>query len=140
MPSLQKLFELSWSELWVLTQATVLLFVVRLSLRFVTVTRLQQMGDVGELERTGLPPKRIAHLVRVAADHGPVRARCLEQSLVLRWLLLRRGVDARIKFGARKHDDQMEAHAWVEVDGVAINEEHDFHRDFAPLEGVAASN
>ena len=140
MRSLQKLFELSLPEFWVLAQATVLLSAIRLSLKFVTVTRLHRIGRQRRVENQTLPTKRIAHLVRVAADHGPVRARCLEQSLVLRWLLLRRGLDARIKFGARKLDDQMEAHAWVEVDGVAINEEHDFHREFVPFEGVAASN
>ena len=78
-------------------------------------------------------------MVRVAARYGICRAKCLEQSLALRSLLRRQGFDARIFLGARKEDDQMQAHAWVEVDGISLDEEQDIHQPFSPFEEMAAS-
>lgn len=78
-------------------------------------------------------------MVRVAAQRGLCRAKCLEQSLVLRWLLWRQGIDARIFFGARKEDEQMQAHAWVEVDGISLDDDNDAHQRFSPFEELAAS-
>jgi len=46
---------------------------------------------------------------------------CLPQSVALAWLLRRRGVDASVCIGTRKDYGRFEAHAWVEVAGVAIN-------------------
>lgn len=145
METLRKLLQLTAREFRVLLQAALLLLLVRLALKFVTVGRLQLVGT-GKLGKPNpkaiarLSPKAIARLVRVAAELGPVRARCLPQSLVLRWLLVRRGTAARIVFGARKAGDEMQAHAWVEVDGVALSEDHGIHRDFAPLNELVAGS
>ncbi|HEY2976128.1 MAG TPA: lasso peptide biosynthesis B2 protein [Pyrinomonadaceae bacterium] len=167
MQTLRRLFQLSARELWVLVQAAVLLPAVRCALRFVTITRLQLFGvrtltgsgpgspapmqsrqhnRETEARRVDLPlttgrsPETIARMVRIAAEHGLYRAKCLEQSLVLRWLLQRQGIDARIVFGARKDDEQMQAHAWVEVNGVALSEDNGVYQDFAPLDELVAGN
>ena len=148
---LSKLFQLSPREFLMLLRATVLLSAVRLGLKFLTITRLQQIGLQPERVRlveakgrlssaTRLSPQNIARLVRVAAEHGPYHAKCLEQSLVLHWLLRRQGVDARILFGARKDEEQMLAHAWVEVNGEALNEDNGVHRHFLPFDEVLANN
>ena len=142
MRSLKKLLQLSAGELAVLVQAAALLPAVRLALNFVTVARLQALGGLraatpGNAELTA---QTMAHLVRIAGDHGLCHAKCLEQSLVLRWLLQRKGIDARMFFGARKEDSEMQAHAWVEVDGVAVNEGDDLHERFSPFEKIAAPN
>ena len=167
--TLRKLFQLSAGELWVLVQAAVLLPAVRCALRFITITRLQLLGvrtltgsGPGSLARmpsrppkreteaealniglpltTGRSPETIARMVRIAAEHGLYRAKCLEQSLVLRWLLQRQGIDARIVFGARKEDEQMQAHAWVEVNGLALSEDNGVYQDFSPLDELIARN
>lgn len=65
----------------------------------------------------GLTPATINLAVRRAAGAGPYRATCLRQSLVLWWLLQRRGVACAIKIGAANHVDGFKAHAWVEWDG-----------------------
>ena len=78
-------------------------------------------------------------MVRIAAQRGLYRFKCLDQSLVLRWLLRRQGIDARIVFGARKEDEQMEAHAWVEIEGVPISDDEGEHQQFSPLGELAAS-
>ena len=131
-----------------LVQAAVLLSAVRFALKFVTIARLLLIGvrTVKDSRRgsfgrtTGLSPQTTARLVRIAAERAPYRAKCLEQSLVLRWLLLRQGIEARILFGARKEDEQMQAHAWVEVNGVALNEDNGVYRHFSPLDELLAGN
>jgi hypothetical protein len=123
-------------------QAGALLLVVQLALRFVTVGRLQQV--CARRKRAGmddiLAPDIIARLVRVAAERGPCRARCLPQALVLHWLLQRRGVASRIVFGARKADEQMQAHAWVEVNGVTLSQDHGVYRDFSALDDLVTGS
>ena len=126
-----------------LAQAVVLLSGVRLALKFVTVTRLQGLAESKLPDHPGdehLSAERIAWIVRVAAEKGPYFARCLEQSLVLNWLLRRRGVDAHILFGARKLNEQMEAHAWVEVNGATLDADEGAFRDFLPMHEPFARN
>jgi transglutaminase superfamily protein len=76
---------------------------------------------------------RTAWAVRAAAAHGLVRGRCLPQSLALWWLLRRRQVASEIRFGARRRERELEAHAWVEVDGVAIPVGREADGAFAPF-------
>jgi hypothetical protein len=59
---------------------------------------------------------------------------------VLRWILCRKGVDARIIFGARKENNEMQAHAWVEVHGVSFEEENDINKLFSPFGEIATSH
>ena len=65
---------------------------------------------------------RIARLVGIAANHGPYRATCLRQSLALWWLLRRRGIPAELRIGVRKDGGELQAHAWVEHQGQALND------------------
>jgi hypothetical protein len=65
-------------------------------------------------------PDGVAQRVAAAAAFFPGRARCLEQSLVLLYLLRRFGRDARLRMGVQPFG--FKAHAWVECDGQAINE------------------
>jgi len=124
-----------------LAQAAVLLPAVRMACGFVTFARLQRLsGCMARPSRANsLHPEATARLVRIAAEHNLYRARCLEKSLVLRWILCRHGVDARIILGARKEDKEMQAHAWVEVDGVSLDDANDIHRPFSPFEKTATS-
>jgi hypothetical protein len=73
-------------------------------------------------------------MVRAAARHGLVRANCLEESLTLWWLLARQGISAELKIGVRKQSETFEAHAWVERDGVALNEPESRHTHYAAFE------
>jgi len=43
-------------------------------------------------------------------------------------------------FGARKEGEQIQAHAWVEVDGVALYEEDDLHERFSVFAEVTTAN
>ena len=142
MPRLQKLLRLSLPEVVILAQAAALLPVVRIACRFVRIAHLQRLsGHLGRpSDPRALPPETVARLVRIAAERGVFRARCLERSLVLRWILCRKGIDARIIFGARKQNNEMQAHAWVEVHGVSLDEDPDKNRPFSRFGEIATSH
>ena len=53
----------------------------------------------------------------------PFKASCLERSLALLWMLRRRGYPVRLKIGLSKKSSGLEAHAWLELGGVVLNDE-----------------
>jgi hypothetical protein len=80
----------------------------------------------------------IAKCVKVAATHGPYRATCLPQALVVWWLLRRREIPSILRIGVRKDSGRFEAHAWVEQGGMALNDLDDVHQRFAPFDWTFA--
>jgi len=77
-------------------------------------------------------------MVRIAADHGLVRGNCLERSLTLWWLLGRHGIETELRIGARTVLGQFEAHAWVERDGIALNDSKDVGERYSPFDWIQA--
>ena len=77
----------------------------------------------------------IARMEAAAARNLFLGTNCLEQSLVLWWLLRRLGIAAELRIGARKELDRFEAHAWVEVDSAVLNDASAEHRHFVPFDG-----
>jgi len=77
----------------------------------------------------------IARLEQATACHLPFNTNCLEQSLVLFWVLRKRGIPADLRIGARKEADRLEAHAWVEYEGAILNDSGGEHLHFVPFEG-----
>jgi transglutaminase-like putative cysteine protease len=64
-----------------------------------------------------------AEAVGLVAGRSVVGARCLGRSLVLWFLLRRRGIDAELVIGADvPRARNLSAHAWVEVDGEPVND------------------
>jgi Transglutaminase-like superfamily len=86
--------------------------------------------DLAKAERTAL----IARMVRGAADRSIGGATCLERSLVLWWLLERQGIASSVRIGARKIGPKFEAHAWVECDGLALNDPEEVHEHYAAFD------
>ena len=81
----------------------------------------------------------IARMAAAAARYLPFRTNCLEQSLVLWWLLRRHGIAADLRIGARKEADRFEAHAWVEFEGGVAGGASEEHLHFVPFEGSVTS-
>lgn len=73
----------------------------------------------------GILPERVAWLVECAARNVPWPATCLRRSLVLWALLERAGIATELRLGFRKTDGVFEAHAWVELNGVPLNDRRD---------------
>jgi transglutaminase superfamily protein len=82
---------------------------------------------------------RIAQMELAVASHLPFRTNCLEQSLVLLWLLRRRGIPAELRIGARKESNRFQAHAWVEFDGTVLNDAGAEHLHFVPFDRPVSS-
>src|ERR1700692_4831812 len=75
-----------------------------------------------------------ARMVRSAAHRTWGRAVCLEQSLALWWLLGRQGIASSVRIGTRKTEQKFEEHAWVEREGVALNEPEEPHKHYAAFD------
>ena len=80
--------------------------------------------------------RALARLVDAAARRVPGRPSCLPRSITLWWLLRRRGIDSALRIGVRTVDGRLHAHAWVELDGLVLNDDQDVGLRFAPFEGV----
>jgi hypothetical protein len=124
MSDLAKLKALDSRERRVLAAAAVLLPLIALALRLFSLRRVAAALRKLETRRVSRPlaPACIARLTAVAARRGAIRASCMVRSLALRTLLARHGHAAEIRFGARKDEGRMLAHAWVECDGQALLE------------------
>jgi hypothetical protein len=80
--------------------------------------------------------RRVAAIQDAASRHLPWQASCLERSLVLWWQLRRSGIAAEMRIGARKEGGRFEAHAWVELGNVVLNDSGETHMHFAPFDGA----
>jgi Transglutaminase-like superfamily len=82
---------------------------------------------------------RTVQMVRAAVRHGFGSPNCLEISLTLWFLLARQRVPSAIRIGTRKIAGGLEAHAWVENDGVILNELDQGHLHYAPFDAAFSS-
>ena len=80
-----------------------------------------------------------AHMVNAADRYGLLHPSCLAKSLTLWWLLARQGIDASLCIGIRKEKDNFEAHAWVEREGMALNEQEEHHRHYVAFDAAFSS-
>lgn len=114
-----------------------------------TITRMKLLlrvsGFVGTIDwiqrRVGALPqtasvdngavKAAEYAVAMAAALYPGRARCLEQSLTLYYLLRRQGVAVRYCQGVQLYPFQ--AHAWIEYRCEVVNDVPEHAKQFAPL-------
>lgn len=81
---------------------------------------------------------RLGRLARIAGRYVPTNGSCLRQSLLVWWLLRRKGVPAELCIGVRKQEG-LAAHAWVEVAGQPVNDAPDVAERFAPFHGSIAA-
>lgn len=129
-PSVRRLRSLEPSQRRVLVTAVPLLVLTRLSLRLLGFTRTVHALAA----RSSRPPvaagpddaQPLAEAVGIVAGRSLIGARCLGRSLVLWFLLRRRGIDADLVIGAAAPaGGLLDAHAWVEVDGIPVNDTAD---------------
>jgi hypothetical protein len=75
---------------------------------------------------------RLAQLAAIAGRRGPVQATCLRQALLVYGTLRRRGLRPELKFGVRREDDGIGAHAWVELEqrSLDVAGDPDTHQPF----------
>ena len=130
---------LSAAQRRTLLQAWLLLPVFWLGLHTLGLPRLQAKLAAKPLpqrepDRPPLPladVQALGEAVNKAARHTPFHTTCLSRSLVLVWLLRRRGVASDLRIGVRLVDGALDAHAWVECEGVPVNDLADIAQTFA---------
>ena len=113
-------------------QALFLLFVYDIASTFVpfkalyyTVKRWKVSGppcEQGTIDR-------VCSAINYACVWYPKQALCLQRSFVTTYLLRKHGVPAQMVLGAQHIP--FKAHAWVEVEGRAINERSDVQASYA---------
>ena len=110
----------------VLLASLVLLPLFWLGLRLAGLRRFQAWIDRFPLaQRAPLSHAEAAALgvaVNRAANHVLGPATCLTRSLLLRWLLCRYGTTSDLRIGVRFEANELAAHAWVEKDGIPLND------------------
>ena len=81
----------------------------------------------------------VARRANTAIVGLPWRANCLERSLVVWWVA---GAEAQLKLGVATGDgsEPHRFHAWVERDGVVINDSPGVAAEFLPLVGQAVES
>jgi hypothetical protein len=92
---------------------------IRKRVERVTVTATPDIATVRQVE----------HSVALAGGFYPGRAKCLEQSLVLYYVLKRQGVNVRYCQGVLAYP--FSAHAWVEYRNEVINDVEEHVKHFA---------
>lgn len=127
-------------------RAAALLPLISLSLRLrgfrKTQAFLQKFLSTSSSEAGSPAPGRAeltVRMVRAAARHGFGHPTCLEESLALWWLLGRQGIACELRIGVRKQDEKIEAHAWVEREGNALNEPESLHAHYAAFDAALSS-
>jgi Transglutaminase-like superfamily len=144
---LQRFSRLDSEARGIFLRAAALLPVISLSLRVrgfrLTQQSLQGFSFFSKAEKNTpqnvLDGERVGLAVRMvnaAARHGWGRPTCLEKSLGLWWLLRREGIACSVRIGARMAGGKLEAHAWVERDGAAVNEPDEEHRHYATFDAA----
>jgi|ERR1700689_5402208 hypothetical protein len=89
--------------------------------RFVTIHTMVRRWKPARKDGAALDAlDRVCNAVNYACIWYPKQVLCLQRSFVTTYLLRKYGIDAQLVLGAQKIPFQ--AHAWVEVNGCAVNE------------------
>jgi hypothetical protein len=141
MSDLAKLRELGFAGCGDLCRATLLLPVVALALRWRGLLYVRALIARTRPRATRHPvaAAQLARLVSIGARRGPFGSTCLVRSLALQWSLARHGIASELRVGVRKVDGRLDAHAWVERDGVALMEAGDVRERYAPFDSLNAA-
>lgn len=137
----QKFQQLSLVEKFLVAQALLLLPINGLGLRVLGLQRWQSVLErilVNHRTTTAdvitadvITAQEIARIVNLAAAYGIYRAVCLPRSITLWWMLGRRGIASELRIGVRKEAAIFTAHAWLECQGIILNDSAEVSTDFA---------
>jgi hypothetical protein len=103
--------------------------ILRVLCRFQTIYSLVKGWQVNNEHAESNVIHRVCMAVNYACVWYPKQALCLQRSFVTTYLLRKHGVAAQMVVGAQKLP--FKAHAWVEVDGRAINERSNVQATYA---------
>ena len=136
---------LSAADCRLFLQAWLLLPAIDLALRRLPFLTLQQR--LAAWSAVEAPPPsdpqtlidRAAAAVDRATRNHPVHYTCLRRALALQFLLARRGLCTELRFGVRKTDGRLEAHAWLEYAGRPVSQPESVEASFTVLTNPIAA-
>lgn len=114
------------SALLLFIQAWICLAIARVMLIFVPFRKIAPLLGKSVTNghtistKTSLRPQRIRSAIRRAAAWSPWRTKCFEQALAGKLMLSCRNMSGIVFFGINKVGDDLQAHAWLESEGVVI--------------------
>ena len=133
---------LSGREQKVLLASLGLLPLFWLGLRLAGLQRFQTWLDRSSVARraplTQAEAAALGVAVNRAANHILGPANCLTRSLLLRWLLRRFGTASDLRIGVCFEKGKLAAHAWVEIDGIPMNDRPEAVARFAAFDQPVA--
>ena len=94
---------------------------------------LNRLGATGK-ENVAETVQKTCRMVKAAAHYGFLQPTCLVESLTLWYLLQLQRIPASLRIGVHKLAEKFEAHAWVECEGVALNQTEDAHPHYAAFD------
>ena len=131
MRRLRRFLSFSRAEQWRTMEALLLPCFIGAGFRVIGVSRTQAWLRRWALKRKAQAAAPDAAAVIRIACHAQgrvfratgIRGPCLVRSLTLWAMLTRSGIEANLRVGFRKRDGKFEGHAWVEHDGLPLNED-----------------
>ena len=144
MTNRQKAANLSLSQRWWVAKILVLFPLAGLGLRTLGFKRCYLvLGRLSALlafkpqaaGKTLARAKYITDLVALAKRRYSVyEAPCLPESLTLWWLLRCEGIKADLRLGVRTITGPFESHAWIEYNGIVLNDSKNVGRIYEPFD------
>lgn len=134
----QKLRSLRLSDWLVVGQSAVLLPVLRIALLRSRVDRVQarllawSAGVAPEGASHRDAARAVTRMVDAVGKRLPFDVNCLHRTLGAWFLLRRRGIGSTIRFGVKPQKPPT-FHAWIEIDGVVINDRPDVASIYLPF-------
>jgi len=135
----RRFWKLDRNSRWLLLQAFILLSLVTLFLKFWKVKHAQ-IALIWLLPAPKISLYKSDHISKIKQTIQMVQlaaiycqwAKCLPKSLVLWGLLRHQGIEnSELRIGVRRDAENFEAHAWVECEGIALNDTLDVRSRFA---------
>jgi hypothetical protein len=80
-------------------------------------------------EKTKLFNKHGFHM-HLFQRNFPYLGRCLARSLTAWFLLKKKGIETELKFGMKKENGELLAHAWIEYEGVPLRTDSTAHNEY----------
>jgi Transglutaminase-like superfamily len=127
-----------------LLEAAAALLIVRVglwTLPFATLTRIVDwVANPIERQRSAVEAGRIGRTVTAVARRLPLGMTCLVEALAAQAMLRRRGYVSTLRFGVRsgKNPRTIDAHAWLECDGLVVVGAIDALQEYAPMNAADA--
>jgi hypothetical protein len=97
--------------------------------RLTAASMRQSRGSRTDLARA----KRLDATVAAICRRWPIELLCLQRSIVLGWLLRRRGLEGSLAIGVKRVSESLLAHAWIEVSGIPVGDSTEHCSQFARL-------